>query len=203
MGCHQFSERRDEQIPLKFFTAIKPGRSHSGQLDALSVMRLSMKINRIDDRDKSRALAIYRDCAQWLHDKGVEQWGHYLTEEAQPLVDRRFREGEVYMATVDGQDAAVIVLQWEDGFWGERGKDPNAGFLHSIAVRRKFSGKGLGRELISWAMGIARERGKSVIRLDCIKANPKLLRYYGDLSFEEAGVVNWKGTEIQLLERRL
>jgi ribosomal protein S18 acetylase RimI-like enzyme len=165
--------------------------------------RSAMEIMRISAADTARVAAIYRECALWLHAKGLDQWSHYLSEEAVPLVERRLREGEVYVATVEGQDAAVAVLQWDDAFWGERGQDSHAGYLHSLAVRRVFSGRNLGRDLIHWAMQQARARGKTVLRLDTLKENAKLMNYYRELGFQEAGGVLWRGQALQFFEKVL
>jgi GNAT superfamily N-acetyltransferase len=162
-----------------------------------------VEIRRANENDKSIVLDIYRDCADWLRSKGVDQWGYYLTEEAAEVVDRRFLEGEVYIASVDGQDAAVAVIQWQDSFWGERGNDPKAGFLHGIGVRRAFAGRELGRDLLDWSMQQARERGKTMFRLDCMFHNPKLVQYYKDAGFKEAGIAMWGERKVQLLERAI
>jgi GNAT superfamily N-acetyltransferase len=45
----------------------------------------------------------------------------------------------------------IFYLQWKDEFWGELGSDPDAGYIHTMAVKREYAGRGIGGELLKWA----------------------------------------------------
>jgi ribosomal protein S18 acetylase RimI-like enzyme len=162
-----------------------------------------MEIVRLEEQDKLRALAIYQDCALWLRSKGIRQWGTFLSEEAGALIDKRFREGDVYVARVEGEDAGVMVLQNQDGFWGPAGQDQRALYLHGLGVKRSYAGRKLGREMLSWAQDLARVRGKRLLRLDTARENPMLTGYYEGLGFTGIGSAMYKGRELVLYEKEL
>jgi ribosomal protein S18 acetylase RimI-like enzyme len=50
-------------------------------------------------------------------------------------------------------------------------------------VNREYKGQGLGPLLIQTAIEQISQRGKFVVRLDCMAANARLNQYYRDLGF--------------------
>ncbi|MDH3494897.1 MAG: GNAT family N-acetyltransferase, partial [Acidobacteriota bacterium] len=58
----------------------------------------------------------------------------------------------------------------------------DSSFVHRVAVRRKYAGKGLARKMIEWAKNRARDEGKRFLRLDCAD-RPKLREVYEKMGF--------------------
>jgi len=152
--------------------------------------------------DAPRVLALLREVAQNLQKRGSTQWSQFL-EGGQDIVERRFREGSVILAERGGQDAGCVVLQPQDLFWGDLGRDNSALWVHSLAVRPAFKGRGLGKALLDLAASLARARAKSWLRLDVIDANAKLKAYYARLGFQAGAAKDWNGSAIRLLEKPL
>jgi len=124
-------------------------------------------------------LALLRESATWIKSKGLHQWEAYLGEKGPSLVEKRFSEGEVYLATLDKKPVATLCLQWQDSFiWDEKGLDQQAGYLHTLAVTRKLAGKKVGKQLMAWAEAAAAKHPRKYLRLDCMAENEGLFRYY-------------------------
>jgi GNAT superfamily N-acetyltransferase len=95
-------------------------------------------------------------------------------------------DGSLYMVEVEGRAAATFTLLVDDPkFWGER--PPDAVYLHKLAVRRAFAGRGLGARIVEWVGEEAARRGRAFVRLDCQRDLPGIRRYYERLGFELRG----------------
>ncbi|MCI4336132.1 MAG: GNAT family N-acetyltransferase [Thermoplasmata archaeon] len=99
------------------------------------------------------------------------------------------RRGDVYL--VEQADSIVLgtlTLSWEDlPFWGPR--PPDAGYVHRLAIRPRFAGRGWGRAALEWAAGQVAARERAFLRLDCASSNARLRAYYQGLGFRAVGEV--------------
>jgi ribosomal protein S18 acetylase RimI-like enzyme len=86
------------------------------------------------------------------------------------------------IATVSLDDRA------DPEFWGRQKDD--AGYVHRLAVRRRFAGREVGAVLLDFAGDQVAARGKPWLRLDCHKENTKLHRYYEALGFEHLTTID-------------
>lgn len=144
-----------------------------------------MQIVRAQPADVDAVLAILDDAAAWLHHRGINQWPHPFPRVE---VERRFREGVVYLALVDAQPAGTFALfEADPAVWGAQ--LPDALYLHGLAVRRAYAGNALGYDLLCHAAQIAAAQGKHFLRLDCWAGSEALRRFYPAAGFSERGVV--------------
>ena len=84
--------------------------------------------------------------------------------------------------------------------------DPDSIELERIYVRREFQGRGLGKELITYAVQTARRKGKRYLWLGVWERNDKAIAFYRDMGFVVAGRHDFQmGDEIQhdLIMKRL
>jgi GNAT superfamily N-acetyltransferase len=128
---------------------------------------------------------------------GFPQWPvPFPQDELRRGIDR----GEIYVVDVDGQPAATVTLLWDDPFyWGER--LPDSVYLHKLAVRRAFAGRGLGTQIVDWVEREAASAGRKFVRLDCIRDNPGIRAYYERLGFEHRGDRDHPRVPVALFER--
>ena len=56
-------------------------------------------------------------------------------------------------------------------------------------MARACAGRGLGAQLLAWALAEAAARGRALLRLDCVASNDFLRRYYAAAGFRERGEV--------------
>lgn len=102
-------------------------------------------------------------------------WGSepYTAEELQGRIEK----GVTYAAWMDGNLVATLLLLWEDAMmWGEQ--PPIAAYVHQLAVKDGYHGRGIGEKLLDWAGQQAVKRGRRLVRLDCPPTNTGLRTYY-------------------------
>ena len=134
-------------------------------------------------------LEVVRDASLRMQEKGLAQWRLYLTDAGAQRVRRRVAGAggeEVYLARRVTDDGAVgvVSIEWSDReYWGDRGADGLAGYIHMLAVHRLARGTGLGERMVRWSELLIRTRGRSLARLDCWAASAVLPGYYERLGF--------------------
>lgn len=126
--------------------------------------------------DEAAVVSIYTEIGTWLHEqKGVtRQWFRQLP----PADARQFiATGKLYLAYLgDAHVGALLLTPEPDRLWTEN--PASALYLHSLAVRRAYAGRALGRAMLAWTEEQARAAGKARLRLDCMADNLTLRRYY-------------------------
>lgn len=150
--------------------------------------------------DLDAVLSILEDAARWLVRRGIEGWkpGSF----SRRRISDRIEGGEMYLAEISGRAVGTFALQWSDEeTWGNVPDD--AGYVHGLAVRWDFAGRGLGRELLRWAENEASLAGKTYLRLDCVAGNTRLNEYYVRANFDYKGSVLVKGLAVSLYEREV
>ncbi len=132
--------------------------------------------------ETSAVMALLDSAAQWLLDRGIDQWhpGQWGRDRIADAIDR----GETFIARLDGHLVGTISFQRADDFmWPDAADD--AGYVHRLAM--SVHGQGLGHELLEWAEGQIAEQGRLFARLDCACNNPKLRRYYANAGYRYIG----------------
>ena len=133
----------------------------------------------------------------WVGERGYEQWPlPFPREQIAGAIDR----GEVYVAELDGEPVATVTLLWDDPiYWGER--PPDAAYVHKLAVTRACAGQRIGDAIVEWADRTAAARGRSFLRLDCLRDNPGIRAYYERLGFEHRGDLVVDARNMSIYER--
>lgn len=161
-----------------------------------------ISVKKAEPQDEEAVLGIMRDAAQWLRSKGIAQWTGVLTDKGPELVHQRIKDGVANIALFNEEKIGTVSVMFEDTFsWGEKGLDGSAGYIHGLAVLRKFSGKEVGLGLLKWAMETIKAE-KSHIRLDCMAENPRLCRFYEEIGLSKVGNKIWpSGFKTNLYEK--
>ena len=145
-----------------------------------------MDVRRAGTGHLDLAVAILEEASDWMRRRSGGGWdpGQFPSEVVtHGRLWRAFEEGDLYLAWEDGRPLATVTLQWQDElFWP--GAPDDAGYVHRLAVASDAHGRGIGREVLSWAEDEARARGKRFLRLDTSAENPALRPYYEDAGFE-------------------
>lgn len=159
----------------------------------------ALEVRRAEPGDLDEVVSILSEAARWLLERGIRQWPDpFPRDRVAALLDR----GSFYLVLVDGKPAATFALLWSDpAFWGEQ--PPDAGYVHAIAVRRAYAGRGLGERLLEWAEAQAAAAGREYLRLDCMSDNDVLRAYYERLGFEPRGEAVFDDFKATLFERRV
>jgi GNAT superfamily N-acetyltransferase len=161
----------------------------------------SLRFRLASAADVPTAAEIIEEATRWLRGRGLPSgWPIPYPPE---ILLRHVANSELYLVERGSEGAiATVTLQWDDvKFWGEQ--PPDACYFHHFAVRRIVAGQGVGGRVLAWAEDVARDRGRSFLRLDCVADDPKLIRYYETRGFERRGEKFIGELWVALLEKRL
>lgn len=161
-----------------------------------------LAIRRATTEDTEELRELLQKAARWIHSAhGLRQW----REEnfTQDSVDAFIGEHEVFVAERDKELVGCYSVHWTyEEIWGERYHD-DAGYVHRLAVSRRFKGAGIGRQLLESAESYIRSKGKRWLRLDCMADNASLNRYYQSQGYSLQGRFEGEGWSANLYERRI
>ncbi len=159
-----------------------------------------IRVVKAESQDLDTVLEILRDAASWLLSKGIDQWRPESF--SRETIAEKIKLGEVYLAKKNQQLVGTITLQWSDRFfWVD--DDTDAGYVHKLAIKPSYTGKGLGQQLLEWAEQTTKAAGKNYLLLDCMFENPRIRRYYEDAGFTFRGEVRGVGWNAALYEKQL
>jgi GNAT superfamily N-acetyltransferase len=142
-------------------------------------------VRRVSQADAAALREIYDDIGAWLHEvkKITTQWDRSAPD---GLIKSLLHSGETYLALVDDRAAGAVRVA-EAPAVGLANWRNDALYVYSLAVRRRFAGLGLGRQILAWVEAMARTGGKSYLRLDCMADNARLVQYYVEIGFTFLG----------------
>jgi GNAT superfamily N-acetyltransferase len=156
---------------------------------------VDLRVRRAEDAELPVVASILLEASRWLgattHHSMWE--AHELTVQA---LLRDYERDDVHLAGVGGEAVAtVFLLSRDDVFWPDS-PPGEALFVHKLAVRRAWAGRGVPARLVGWADAVARARGARFLRLDCDGERPRLLEVYERLGFRciRRGVVRTYAT---------
>lgn len=149
-------------------------------------------------------LQILQEGADRLRQRGIDQWQGWHHPDAERLawVQEGLAQGQFHFLEAEGQVIGMYrLLDSDELYWGPQTVVAN--YVHSLAVRPAWAGRGIGAALLQRLFAEAKAAGASVFRLDCVSTNPALRRYYEGLGFAAVGEAALRGQRFTLLERPL
>ena len=151
--------------------------------------------------DIDTVLGILDEAASWVIDQKLPYVWRPGGFSRQAFLEQ-ISLGEVHIGIVDEKPAGTLTLQWSDPiFWGER--QPDAGYVHKLAVRPAYFGQNIGLELLRWAEATSRIANKKFLRLNCLAADRKIRHYYERAAFLHKGEVLGPRALASLYEKAL
>lgn len=153
----------------------------------MSLSNFLLKIRPATLADLPTVMAIIGEAAAWLEAKGISQWPSPPNEHWWRRTAGHVADGEVYLAFRDGEAVGTLRLTWSDPYWDDEGTP--AGYVHTMAIRNHVRGHGIGAKLLAWAIARIRDRGRRLVRLDCLASNSRLRHYYEEQGFVYRGQV--------------
>lgn len=148
-----------------------------------------LNIVRARGSDLERFIDLLEELAEWMHERGIEQWPRGRARNGRDYYKASIDRGELHLAFVGEEFAGGLrLLQRDPVVWPDAADD--ALYLYNLAVRRTFTGRGLGRALLAWAEQQAAASGRRYLRLDCVPGNMFLRRYYEDAGFVARGEID-------------
>jgi GNAT superfamily N-acetyltransferase len=150
-------------------------------------MTTTMRIERVSDTcgNLEAATGLIDEASAWLRTKGTDQWAEpWPSRSARDERVRRdlaagktwfVRDGDTLAATVTVAEQAIPHV-WEGS---EADLSEPAVYVHRLVTARRYSGLGLGAELVDWAGRRGQKRYEAKwIRIDVWTDNTDLHQYY-------------------------
>ncbi len=141
---------------------------------------MEVEIVRAKSDDVEIVSSILQEVADWLIAKGDKLWER--DELSAVKIKEQVENGMYWLAKVDDEFAGCVRYQLEDNEYWDDVPHTDSAFVHRVAVRRKFAGQDISKELIEWAKHKAKADGKNYLRLDCAKRE-KLCKLYESYGF--------------------
>ena len=126
------------------------------------------------------SLSIMREAAQWLIDIGQPMWS---LDELTTDVIKNPPEEFIVLHESNGEGVATCLLSFADSFFWPNIPENTSGFIHKLAVKRKYAGRGYAALLVKHAAQLCREKGIHEIRLDCDPHRKGLCEFYEGIGF--------------------
>ncbi|MFN9728514.1 GNAT family N-acetyltransferase [Acidovorax sp.] len=131
--------------------------------------------------------SVLKEAAQWLSVGGRPLWSDAEISEMRILRDTS--NGLFYIAYDGVRAAGVMKFELEDfHFWPEVQPTTSA-YVHKLAVRRAWAKRGVSKQLLSYAVDLARHFGRAYLRLDCVADRQGLRNLYEEFGFTLHSVV--------------
>jgi ribosomal protein S18 acetylase RimI-like enzyme len=166
-----------------------------------------MKIHfrKVGKTEFNKILFLLKEAAEQLKSKEIDQWGIWLNPSDDKInwIKKGFDQEEFYFVETEDQEVAgMFRLSSEDLlYWGKN--NDNAKYVHSLVVKKKFSGQQLGEKIIHQLEQNLINQHIDLFRLDCNAANKWLCKYYENLSFIKVGEIQMTHSLNNLYEKNL
>lgn len=144
-------------------------------------------------------IVLLEQVGAWLWEKGVKQWAPGSFENNRPKLAHFVENGCLILAYQNDKLAGGCILSEINPGWPD--SSDQAMYLNSLVVARFAAGQGLGAQIISACSPVVRERGKSVIRLDCWDGNTFLKSYYQRQGFNMLQTIPEDDYTVRLFEK--
>jgi len=125
--------------------------------------------------------SILVEAATWVAGRGAPIWPIEQLSAGSIVAD--VAAGRLVLATAGAEAVGTARLTREDPECWPDAVPGAAVYVHRIAVRRTWAGRGLPRMILAWCEKRALELGCGYVRLDCDASRPTLCKLYEGLGF--------------------
>jgi GNAT superfamily N-acetyltransferase len=140
--------------------------------------------------DLGRYIDLLEEVADWLAQRGINQWRPGSFRLSADYYARSIAQGEVQLAFIgEALVGTLRLLLREPIVWPDIAAD-DAVYVYNLAVRRPWARQQLGVRLLAWAGHRASALGRECVRLDCLDDNAFLRRYYTQAGFVDRGEID-------------
>jgi GNAT superfamily N-acetyltransferase len=147
----------------------------------------------------SVAAEIMREAARWSIERGEKLWDPEFLTEAH--LAQHCRPHEIFVGDLNGESVVTALIQDRDPvIWPD---DGTALIVHKLAVRRAYAGRGCAHRMLDFAGQLARQQGKTWLRLDTDSSRPKLRAFYEAAGFTHVGIKPFLHLHVALYEKKV
>ena len=165
-----------------------------------------MRLRRGGPEDIPELLRMFDEAIMWLSERGsADQWGTQPWSEIPARVEMvsKLAEEGLWFAEIDDTTAGVLVISETALGYTPPVEEPEI-YVRLLLTDRRYSGRDVGGRLLDHARAQARDRGISLVRVDCWSGGDgSLIRYYEGQGFTPTVRVPVKDKEVQVFEDRV
>lgn len=140
-----------------------------------------MHIEQALPTEAATVAAVLNEAARWLATEGRPLWS--AIDVGLERVQRDTDAGRYFIARENGDVAGVVRIDMEDPFFWPEIEAGSSAFVHKLAVRRSWGGKGVSTMLLAFARERTRSLGRPYLRLDCVADRQALRTLYEGFGF--------------------
>lgn len=140
-----------------------------------------MHIDQALPAEAATVAAVLNEAAQWLATAGRSLWS--AADVDIERIQRDTDGGRYFIARENSDVAGVVRIDMEDPFFWPEIEPGSSAFVHKLAVRRSWGGKGVSTALLAFARERTRTLGRPYLRLDCVADRQALRTLYEGFGF--------------------
>ena len=143
-------------------------------------------IKQADENDIPAIEDILSDAVLWMRKNQIQnQW----TEESikWSSLSKDYRIDDFYIDFENGIHAGCMAVTDLDLKYWPQIPQKQSLYIHKLAIKRMFAGKGISRKLIDFAKNLALTNDINSLRLDCNQQRRKLTMLYENEGFKSVG----------------
>lgn len=146
-------------------------------------------IKQADENDILTIEAILMDTVIWMNKNKLQnQWNEDSIK--WNSLSKEYKINDFYIDYQnDVPSACIAITDLDQKYWSEIPQGKSL-YIHKLAVKREFAGKGISKELINFAKKLSLKNGINSLRLDCNLQRNKLRALYENEGFIYAGRKN-------------
>ncbi|OPJ57911.1 GNAT family N-acetyltransferase [Clostridium oryzae] len=143
-------------------------------------------IKQADENDIPTIEGILIDVVIWMKKNKLQnQWNEDNIK--WNFLSKDYQINDFYIDYQNGVPAGCIAITDLDQKYWPKIPHGKSLYIHKLAVKREFAGKGISKELINFAKNLSLKNGINSLRLDCNLQRNKLRRLYENEDFIYAG----------------
>lgn len=163
------------------------------------------KVKKATVLDSDKVIHLLKDIAQWMRDKGIQQWGYLLEGGDDEEIHQAIMDQHTYIVIADSEIIGTFTLSPDQSEWDRHifGIDAtyDSLYLHRLAVKPEYMNRGIGETLLNWIQE-NHHSNKKYMKLDCVAGNPRLNEFYRKNGFDYVGETDKHSKYQKVLYRR-
>lgn len=156
------------------------------------------------EKDTDYLYDIIKKCSEWLQYQGVQQWNPVYPKK---LFSKDVRSGSVFYFIADGGEVigTATLYKRKPFYYPKEILDDGAEvwYVCRFAVPRRLKNRNFGTKIVHEIETEAKNHGIKRIRIDVVKTNPFLEKYYLRLGYVRAGETVLKNMPSILMEKQI
>jgi GNAT superfamily N-acetyltransferase len=135
--------------------------------------------------DVDNAINVMREVAKWCESTGKNMWK--IDDLTKDNLMEGLSEDNFYLGKFGNDIGSSMILQWYDPVFWPLIKPNESGFIHKLCVKRKYSGMGVSKKMVAYAIEECKKKGINHLRLDTGWNRSKLCQLYESMGFINVG----------------